>query len=159
MKAWERAAKRQRDKAAFDEVRGIKKELWETRQAEALEKEKKYSGHKAARLFSRGDMAAQQRDALKHHKDILKKKELAAAQQQRDEQHKRTEEERRAREDQRKKQTPAEQRREEKKARTEQTDRKSEKTQDQIMREIFEKRFSDGNKAREAIERERVRER
>lgn len=107
--------------------------------------EERNAAHKGATLYDQGDMASQQADALRHHRDQVKAQQRHAREQggfadRKDE---------------------ATQKREDRAARTEQTDAQRQRTQKEILREIFETQYGRGRNEqdREKWEHERERER
>jgi hypothetical protein len=145
----ERKAEEARRNADYEERKKIKDLFWFT-------KAHRIKSQKAVSMYSSGGMASQQASALKHHKDVIKVREQLEEREQRAQQNAiRAMLIEQEREDAKNKKG----RKRDQGGVKEMTDAKREKTQDQIMKELFDKRFSEGNKVREAMEKERVRER
>lgn len=132
------------------------------------EQEKLKAAETAASMYSKGSMASQQLDALKHVKDRWKLRELQKEKQaepelkQSAEQEKKADRDRQLQEWEKRRGTgksQPESKVEDKRARTEQTDRKQRKSAKDVMKEIFETKFTKkggGEKERD-FERERER--
>ena len=145
----ERKAEEARRSADYEERKRIKDLYWFTK-AHGIKSQK------AVSMYSSGGMASQQASALQHHKDVIKVREQLEEREQRAQQNAiRAMLIEQEREDAKNKKG----RKRDQGGVKEMTDAKREKTQDQIMKELFDKRFSAGNNVREAMEKERVRDR